>query len=158
MRFVRNNSQPYHMTRRTVIEAISILLLIFFAYTSTSTYIQIKSLQNMAGFYTAQMSLFAWTILGTYVLITTFLFFRNLRTIGLILGIACCVTLYIIIKKTPHSPHDFGGIFNQINNKERLYLLLIIITISAIALTLKYFDKKKGKTTQQSKSSIAITQ
>ncbi len=128
------------MKKKTLIDALAWALIIFFVYTASSTYIQLKSLRNMLTFYTEHRNFFAGAIVLSYISVSVCLFFRKLRLLGFILAACIAIALYVTIQLTPHNPHDFGGIFNTVSETYKLGILLLISTISVIAILLRYLE------------------
>lgn len=136
-------------------EIISLLLLVFFVHTSVAIYIQFQSLIHMLVFYTNHTTVFAWIIFITNIIIAILLFIPRTRFIGLISAAFFAISGIITMVLTPHNPHDFGGVINELPTKQRyiLYSIIALIAIINIFLTLQ---KAKLKSPEQ-ESQIAFT-
>ena len=130
--------------RNLYVEIIASLLIIFFAHTATTSYIQIESLKNLLAFYTLNRSEVAWTMISTELIIAILLLFPRTRKIGLFFTLLFGLTALIITIQTPHYPHDFGGIVNSITRKQKyaFYAALTLISIIGIILSLNRLNIK----------------
>ena len=130
--------------RNLIVEIIASLLILFIVHTLVSTVIQFQSLKNMLAFYTLKINLVAWVIVLTEGILASLLFIFRTRIIGLILTSLVATMVIILIIRTPHYPHDFGGIMNSISAKLRyiLYGIIAILGVIGIMITIKRSKQK----------------
>jgi hypothetical protein len=122
--------------RNLLVEIIASLLILFIVHTLVSTVIQFQSQKNMLAFYTLKTNLAAWIIVLTEGILASLLFISRTRIIGLILTSLVATMVIILIIRTPHYPHDFGGIMNSISAKHRYILYGIIVILGVIGITI----------------------
>jgi len=135
--------------RKLFADIFSSLLLIFFVHTGISTYVNISSLESLLGvFYTRHATEIAWIIIVTEFLIAIFLFIPKTRIAALTLTILFALTAIVTIIRTPHFPHDFGGVANDISHGQRLLLYAVITILAIIGITISIERKAEIKVTE----------
>jgi hypothetical protein len=66
------------------------------------------------------------------------LFIPRSRRAGLLLSSLFVIILMIVSFQWPHNPHDFGGIVNELGNKRKLILGMVVLLLSFSAFMIKY--------------------
>jgi Methylamine utilisation protein MauE len=140
-----------HMKRKLIIEIISALLIVFFLYNAISNYLQIQSLKNLLAFYTTDISGIAWTIIVVEAIIVLLLFIPRTRLAGLLTALLLILYAGYTVLRTPHFPHDFGGILNNLSSKQHIliYSLLVLLAIVGVWLKIKERRYKLSPTSEQ---------
>ncbi|MBO9564167.1 MAG: hypothetical protein J7621_15390 [Niastella sp.] len=126
------------MKKNTIVEIVSALLLVFYIHCLISNCVQLQSLKNMLTFYTVHTSLVAWMIISLEFIIALLLFIPRSRRAGLLLSSLFVIILMIVSFRWPHNPHDFGGIVNELGNKRKLILGIVVLLLSFSAFMIKY--------------------
>lgn len=127
------------MKRKTIVEIISALLIVFFLHSAISNYIQLQSLKNLLAFYTINTTEVAWAIVIVEAVIALLLFISRTRLTGLLAVLLFTLYAGYTVLRTPHFPHDFGGILNNLSSKQHIliYVLLALMTIAGIWLAIR---------------------
>lgn len=126
------------MKRNTIIEIVSALLLVFYIHSLISNCVQLQSLKNMLTFYTVRTSLLAWIIISLQWVIALLLFVPRCRRMGLLLSSLFVIVLMAVSFGWPRNPHDFGGVVNELSDKRRFMLGLVVLMLSLIGCMLSY--------------------
>ena len=126
------------MKKNTIVEIVSALLLVFYIHSLISNCVQLQSLKNMLTFYTVRTSLVAWMILSLEFIVVLLLFIPHSRQAGLLLSSLFVTALIAVSFRWPHNPHDFGGIVNELGDKRRFILAIIVLLLSVAAFMIKY--------------------
>lgn len=126
------------MKKSTIVEIVSALLLVFYIHSLISNCVQLQSLKNMLTFYTVHTTLVAWIIVFLEFAIVLLLFIPRSRRAGLLLSSLFVIVLMIVSFRWPHNPHDFGGIVNEMGDKRRFILGLVVLLMSFAAFMIKY--------------------
>lgn len=92
----------------------------------------------MLTFYTVHTSLVAWIIISVEFIIALLLFIPRSRRAGLLLSALFVIILMIVSFWWPHNPHDFGGIVNELGNKRKFILGIVVLLLSFSAFMIKY--------------------
>jgi hypothetical protein len=142
------------MKKNVTVEIISALLLVFYVHSVISNYVQLQSLKNMLAFYTVHTSMVAWVIVLVEFVIAVLLFIPRTKSVGLLISSVFVITIAVVIFRSPHYPHAFGGLLNHINDQQRLILGILMLIAGVIALLLK---RKEVKSKRLNKSDAAIT-
>jgi uncharacterized membrane protein YphA (DoxX/SURF4 family) len=127
------------MKRKTILEIISALLILFFLHSSISNYIRLQSLKNLLGFYTIDTTGIAWTIVVVESIIALLLFIPRTRLVGLVAVLFFTLYAGYTVARTPHFPHNFGGILDNLSSWQHIliYGLLTSLAIAGIGLTIR---------------------
>jgi hypothetical protein len=126
------------MKKNTIVEIVSALLLVFYIHCLISNCVQLQSLKNMLTFYTVHTSLIAWMIISLEFIIALLLFIPRCRRAGLLISSSFVIILMIVSFRWPHNPHDFGGIVNELGDKRKFILGIVVLLLSFSAFMIKY--------------------
>jgi len=131
------------MKRKTIVEIITILFLVFFIHNVINNYVGLQSLKNLLGFYTRNFILVAWTILVIEIVNVVLLIIPGTRTLGLLITSLLMLALAITVWFTPHFPHDFGGVLNDRSGSEIIFFAIfgVILALVGALLNLKTIKK-----------------
>lgn len=142
-------------TRRNfVVQVLSSLLLLFFVHTVINQLFQIHSLNNMLQFYVFNTSLIFWLIIFSEVLIAALLFMPRLRLLGFMLTIAYALLLANTIYRTPHFPHDFGGIINSLTKQQQYILCGSLCLIPIIGIAVAFTRRRKPASEPETQQAV----
>lgn len=134
------------MPKRQLITNIIIsLLLVFLVHTLTDSYMRLQSLKNALAFYTNNTTAVAWTIIIIELITALLLFFKRTQKAGLTLIILISSFAGYILFSTPHYPHAFGGILNDLTPNQHLIVYSLLFLFSILGLWLKVHKASKEK-------------
>ena len=136
-------------------DIFSSLLLIFFIHTTISTYVNFSTLESLLGFYTSHTLTVAWIIIIVEFLISLLLLIPQTRTVGLVLSILFALTAIFTIVRTPHYPHDFGGMLNDISRTQKFLAYGCIILVAILGIILSF--KKATSQNQEESQPVVFT-
>lgn len=131
------------MKRKTIVEIIAALFIIFFVHSAILSFIRLQSLKNLLGFYTFHKTEIAWAIVSTETIIALLLILPRTRTIGLLMSLLFMLCFGVTLWLTPYYPHDFEGILNNMTGKQRWAMVIVSIVLALIAILLKPLKKVK---------------
>lgn len=133
---------PCSVKKNAAVEVISALLLVFYLHSVISNYVQLQSLKNMLAFYTVHTTPVAWAIVLIEFVIALLLFIPRTKGAGLLLSSLFVITIAVVIFRSPHFPHDFGGLLNNIGDKQKLILGIVMLVTGVIALLQSLYGKR----------------
>ncbi|MRG45843.1 hypothetical protein GFS24_12005 [Chitinophaga sp. SYP-B3965] len=137
--------------RLWAVEIVTALLLVFFVHSAIDNFLNFLSLKNLLWFYTRSVGAVASSIIIIEAGIAILLFLPRTRLAGLILSLLFLLTLTIIVARTPHSPHLFGGVLNYLGKRWYLPFEITMIVLTSIAIYPKILLRSKPTVLQHSR-------
>lgn len=130
--------------RNLLVEIIAALLLIFLTHSvmSISVYPGFPSLKNCLAFYTRNTSSIALLIILAEAIIAALLFIPRTRVVGLITVLIAALFAGYFQFRTPHYPHDFGGIINKLTRTQQYMFYGLLCFLSLAGLVLSAYKRK----------------
>ncbi|HYG04704.1 MAG TPA: MauE/DoxX family redox-associated membrane protein [Chryseosolibacter sp.] len=132
------------MHKSTIVDAISIFLILLFVYAAFSKWLDFKVFQvqlMQSPMLTSFAPFLAWTVPATEVLIAFLLLINSVRLLGLYAAFSLMImfTTYIalILNFSSFIPCSCGGILERMGWTEHLIFNLIVTMLAAIAIMLE---------------------
>jgi uncharacterized membrane protein len=143
------------MKRKTIVEIITILFLVFFIHNVINNYVGLQSLKNLLGFYTRNFIIVAWTIIVIETINVVLLIVPGTRTLGLLMTSLLMLALAITVWITPYFPHDFGGILNDRTGPQIIFFAIFGVILALVGALLN--PKIIKKSNRQEKAPVIYT-